>query len=68
MKDLCYDRLYELMENPQIRQTLKQEIPWIQKIPTYEWNKSIRQSVDRYGGETTEEDLKQLDQILENME
>ncbi len=63
-----YDKLYELMENPKTRQTLKQEIPWIQKIPTYEWNKSIRQSVDRYGGETTKEDLKQLDQILENME
>ena len=63
-----YERIYELMENPKIRQTLHQEIPWIRKIPAYEWNKSIRQSVDRYGEETTEEDLKQLDQILEKVE
>lgn len=54
----------ELMENPEIRKILREWMPWVNKIPGYEWEQTLKNHADRYGGGVTAEELEACNKVL----
>lgn len=56
-----------LFEKPLIRKMLRNENAWIQKIPPYEYQQTLKQAFGRYGSDLNKEDLMKLDERLRSI-